>query len=136
MNKSDLVELKYLSEAKTAMNIWDLAAILDVSANSNKRRSVTGILLYDKGYFGQILEGTRSAVEETWGRIKNDSRHHNIELLGVTEIKKRRFPEWSMRLFDAQEFSVAFPQFAELIVKIEDPDAKNLQALRSLWREV
>ena len=136
MNKSDLVELKYLSEAKTAMNIWDLTAILDVSANSNKRRSVTGILLYDKGYFGQILEGNRSAVEETWGRIKNDSRHHNIELLGVSEIKERRFPEWSMRLFDAQEFSVAFPQFAERIVKIEDPDTKNLQALRSLWREI
>ena len=136
MNTSDLVELKYLSEAKTTMNIWDLTAILDVSVTSNKRHSVTGLLLYDKGYFGQILEGSRSAVEETWGRIKNDARHHNIDLLGVTEIDERRFPKWSMRLFNAQEFSAAFPQFAELIVKIEDPDIKNLQALRSLWREI
>ncbi len=136
MNKSDLVELKYLSEAKTATNVWGLTAILDVSVTSNKRHAVTGILFYDKGYFGQILEGTRSAVEETWGRIKNDSRHHNIELLGVTEIKERRFPKWSMKLFDAQEFSAAFPRFAELIVKIDDSDTRTLQALRSLWREI
>jgi len=136
VNKSDLIELKYLSEAKTATNIWGVTAILDVSVTSNKRHSVTGILFYDKGYFGQILEGTRSAVEETWGRIKNDSRHHNIELLGVTEIKERRFPKWSMKLFDAQEFSAAFPRFAELIVKIDDSDTRTLQALRSLWREI
>ena len=136
MHQSDLVELKYLSEAKTAMNVWDLTAIVDTSATSNKLHSVTGILFFDQGYFGQILEGSRSAVTETWGRIQKDPRHCNIELLGITDVDERRFSKWSMKLFDAQEFAVNFPQFAALIAEIDNPDAKTLEVLKSLWREV
>lgn len=136
MHKSDLLELKYLSEAEADMNIWGLTAIVDVATASNALNSITGILFFDKGYFGQILEGTRSAVEEIWGKIKDDPRHHNIELLGITEIQERRFPKWSMKLFDAQQFSVAFPQFVGLIANVDNPDVKTLQALRSLWQEV
>lgn len=118
MNKSDLVELKYLSEAQDAMNIWGLTGIVDISIASNKLHSITGILFFDQGYFGQILEGTRSAVEETWTRIQNDPRHHKIELLGIAEIKERRFPNWSMKLFDAQEFSVTFPSLLNSLPKL------------------
>lgn len=136
MDKSDLVELRYLSEAQTTLNIWDLPAIVDVAITSNNLNSVTGILFFDQGYFGQILEGSRSAVEETWGRIQKDVRHHNIELLSVTEIQERRFPKWSMKLFDAHEFSATFPQFAELITKIDNHDAKTFATLKSLWQVV
>ena len=135
MNKSDLVELKYLSEAKTEMNVWGLTALVNVATASNKLHSITGILFFDQGYFGQILEGTRSAVEETWGRIQKDSRHHNIQLLGITEIEARRFPKWSMKLFDVQEFLVTFPQFAKLLSKIDNSDMKTLEVLRSLWQK-
>jgi hypothetical protein len=41
-----------------------------------------------------------------------------------------------MKLFDAQEFAVNFPQFAALIAEIDNPDAKTLEVLKSLWREV
>lgn len=136
MHQSDLVELKYLSEAVTGMNIWDLTEIVDVATIKNELHSVTGILFFDKGHFGQILEGSRSAVEETWGRIKIDSRHCNIELLGIMEIEKRRFPKWSMKLFDTQKFSAAFPQFDELIAKIDDPHMKTFEVLKSLWQKV
>ena len=134
MHKSDLVELKYLSEAEINLNIWGLTAIVDISIASNKLHSITGILYFDQGYFGQILEGTKSAVEEAWGRIQKDSRHHNIELLGITEIEERRFPKWSMKLFDTEEFSITFPQFAELYTNINDPHVRSLQSLRSLWQ--
>jgi hypothetical protein len=136
MDKSDLVELKYLSEAVTRVNVWSLTEIVDISVKSNTLHSITGILFFDQGFFGQILEGTRGAVEETWGRIQKDSRHRNIELLGITEIKERRFPKWSMKLFDAQEFSVYFPQYAELIVKIDNSDIKTLEVLKLLWQKV
>lgn len=136
MHKSDLVELKYLSEAETSMNVWGLTAIVDVAITANKLNSITGILFFEQGYFGQILEGNRSSVEETWERIQKDSRHHNIELLGITEIEARRFPKWSMKLFDAQEFSAFFPQFSEIISKIDDPDTKTLEVLKSLWQKV
>jgi|APGre2960657505_1045072.scaffolds.fasta_scaffold83721_1 hypothetical protein len=136
MQKTDLIELQYLSEAKTSVNVWALTAIVDVSVVSNKLHEITGVLFFEQGYFGQILEGPRDAVEELWDRIKNDSRHHNIELLGITEIEERRFPKWSMKLFDAEEFLVTFPQFAELLAKIDNPDMKTLEVLKSLWVEV
>jgi len=136
MHKSDLVELKYLSEAEHTMNIWGLTAIVDVATTANKKHSVTGILFFEQGYFGQILEGSKSAVEETWAKIQKDSRHHHIELLGITEIEARRFPEWSMKLFDAHEFSATFPQFAGLLAKIENPNMKTFEVLKSLWQKV
>lgn len=136
MHTTDLVELKYLSEAEASMNIWGLTAIVDVAITANRLHSITGILFFEQGYFGQILEGTRSAVEETWGKIQKDSRHHDIELLGITEIKERRFPEWSMKLFDANEFSVTFPEFAGLLAKIDDPAIKTLEVLKTLWQKV
>lgn len=135
MHKSDLVELKYLSEAQADLNIWGLTAIVDVATASNKLRSITGILFFDQGYFGQILEGTRSAVEETWGRIEKDSRHHNIQLQGTREIEERCFPKWSMKLFNAKEFLVAFPQHAEIFSTIDDPDMKTLEVLKSLYQD-
>lgn len=136
MHTSDLVELKYLSEAETRVNVWSLTEIVDVSIKRNSLHAITGILFFDQGYFGQILEGTRGAVEETWARIQKDSRHRNIELLGITEIEARRFPEWSMKLFDAEEFSAAFPEFIELLAKIDDPTTKTLEVLKTLWQKV
>jgi hypothetical protein len=41
-----------------------------------------------------------------------------------------------MKLFDAQEFSETFPRFAELLAKIDNPDKKTLEVLKSLWQEV
>jgi len=136
MNKLDLVELKYLSKAKEGMNASALADIIDISKFLNEPNGITGMLFFDHGYFGQILEGNRSAIEETWSRIKNDNRHFNIEVRGITEIQDRRFPKWSMNLFDAQEFAIAFPQFAELIKKMHDSDGENIRILKLLWQKV
>ncbi len=136
MNKSDLVELKYLSRAHEALNFSTLAAITDVSRARNEPSGITGILFFDHGYYGQILEGERVVVEEKWSRIKNDARHYDIELLGIKEIRNRRFPNWSMKLFNAQEFKGAFPQFSELISKMDDPDAENIRILKLLWQKI
>jgi hypothetical protein len=136
MNTSDLVELKYLSEAASETNVWSLTKIVNTAVSLNEKHSITGILFFDHGYFGQIMEGQRVAVEETWNRIKNDPRHHQIELLEITEIEERRFPTWSMKLFDAHEFSAAFPKFATVIAKINDPHEDTLRVMKSLWSAV
>lgn len=136
MSKSDLVELKYLSRAQEATHVSVLAEIIDVSKAQNELNGITGILFFDHGYYGQILEGERVLVEGKWSRIKNDARHSDIELLGITEIQERRFQKWSMKLFDAQEFKKAFPKFAELISKMDDPDAENIRILKLIWQNI
>jgi hypothetical protein len=136
MNTSDLVELKYLSEAASETNVWSLTKIVNTAVSLNEKHGITGILFFDHGYFGQILEGQRVDVEETWSRIKKDPRHHQIELLEITEIEERRFPTWSMKLFDADEFSAAFPKFATVVAKITDPQEDTLRVMKSLWSAV
>lgn len=133
MNKSDLVELKYLSEATHDMGILGLTSILDVAITKNTRLGITGVLFFDKGHFGQILEGRRGDVEEVWSKIQKDKRHQNIELLGISEIKERRFPKWAMRLFDVQEFSIAFPKFSDVVSKMTDQDLESLHSMSRLW---
>lgn len=136
MSKSDLVELKYLSEIADSSNIWALTDIVSTSVTSNESKGITGILFFDQGHFGQILEGPRGEVEELWESIKNDVRHQNIELLGIAEIKERRFPKWSMKLFNTQEFAEAFPQFSDVVNKIEDPSRKVLGVMKALCRNL
>ncbi|WP_216233751.1 BLUF domain-containing protein [Polynucleobacter sp. AP-Reno-20A-A9] len=133
MNESDLVELRYQSQAVHDMGILGLTRILDVAIPRNARLGITGILFFDKGYFGQILEGNRADIEVLWASIQKDQRHHKIELLGISTITKRRFPKWAMKLFDVQEFSSAFPKFSEVIDSMTDQDLKALDSMSSLW---
>ena len=130
--KTDLVQLRYRSEAANDMGILGLIQILDVSVISNKRQDITGVLFFEKGYFGQILEGPREAVEALWAKIIRDPRHHNIALLGVAEILERRFPQWALKLFDGQEFAGYLPQFSDVIGTVHESDGETLGTMRSL----
>ncbi len=119
-NQQDLVELKYFSEISKVLNISNLSEIIDAAVVSNKSKGITGILFFDYGYFGQILEGQRTKVEETFERIKRDNRHQNIKLLGLSKIDHRRFPDWAMRLFNAEEFAEQFSQFSEILQDLNE----------------
>lgn len=133
IKRSDLVELRYQSESVHDIGILGLTRILDVAIPTNTRLGITGVLFFDKGYFGQILEGPGEAVDEVWGRIRQDKRHQNIELLGVSEIQDRRFPKWAMKLFEVHEFAIAFPTFSDVISKIKDQDLEALNTMGRLW---
>jgi len=134
--KTDLVELKYQSEALNDMGIMGLMRILEVSVASNKRHKITGVLFFDQGHFGQILEGSRADVEEVWGRIQKDPRHHHIKLLGISEIQERRFPKWALKLYDGKEFAGFLPQFSSAIGEITGADGETLRIMKSLGFKV
>ena len=58
--------------------------------------NVTGLLCFNTTHFLQCLEGSRSAVNATYHRILNDTRHKNIIMLNYCEIFEREFENWSM----------------------------------------
>lgn len=136
IDKSAVVQLKYLSVTSASTHISDLIKIIEVAIPVNAKNQISGILFFDQGYFGQIIEGPKAAVDETWNRIKDDKRHTNVELLGIQDIQQRQFPKWSMKLFDGQAFAVEFPKFAELITLMVDPSAETLRVLRVIWQEI
>jgi hypothetical protein len=100
MMSDDLYRLVYFSrnhipgpiEAQEA----EVAAILDVSRRNNVKVGVTGALMFNKGCFGQVLEGPQDAVEATFERIQRDLRHSDVTLLAFEWIPERSFATWSM----------------------------------------
>jgi hypothetical protein len=73
-----------------------VADILKASERNNPRMDVTGVLLADRGWFIQALEGPRRNVSMVFATIGRDLRHAQLELLDAGPATRRRFGQWSM----------------------------------------
>lgn len=91
-----LIHLIYVSSARAGLGTEDLTNILASSDQHNTRLHVTGMLLYVNSSFMQALEGEEAAVDETYARIKLDSRHTGVILIERAPIHVRSFGRWSM----------------------------------------
>ena len=97
---TDLYRLVYTSrnfiEGGEAEQNAAVAGILAVSKRNNARVGVTGALLFNRGSFAQVLEGSKAAVETTFERIQRDTRHSDVAVLQCEPVTARAFPNWSM----------------------------------------
>ena len=73
-----------------------LAAIVRSSIANNRAVSITGLLLFHKGYFVQALEGPAEAVLTTFGRICSDPRHVSTRTIHSGPAPSREFGDWNM----------------------------------------
>ncbi len=105
----DLVSLSYVSDATEEFGILALMQLVDKASRRNKSLNITGVLSFDNGRFGQILEGKPKDVELLWEAIQGDPRHSNVVSLGMKRINSRRFANWSMRLCGQEEITSANP---------------------------
>ena len=74
----------------------EIANILSKSRSNNAGLGITGALLFNKGFFAQVLEGPLENVEKTFETIQRDMRHNDISVLECGNVATREFPEWSM----------------------------------------
>ena len=95
----------YLSSGVKIFSDEEINDLLKISRENNQKNGITGLLLYSDGNFMQILEGEKEAVENTYNKIQNDTRHRNIILITNESIKQRNFSEWKMG------YSIVDPQF-------------------------
>jgi len=95
-----ITSLTYLSTASTPFDATRIAALLLQSRANNERHGLTGMLLYKKGRFMQVLEGADRDVRERYAAISADPRHTDLKTLLDESIEQRRFPQWSMGLPD------------------------------------
>ena len=79
----------------------EVEAILQVARHQNRRRGVTGSLLFTGGHFAQVLEGTASALADTMAVITADRRHEGVKCLIEGDLAQRRFEGWSMAFAEA-----------------------------------
>ena len=87
----------YCSRSTVSMeHPLNLAEILGASARNNRRDEITGVLAYAEGTFIQAIEGQPQAVDALMARLRSDSRHTDLRVLGEEVGVKRAFPVWVM----------------------------------------
>lgn len=97
---SGLFQIAYISDNSVASDTAELEAMIEnIQADSSKNNTadnISGALMFNQLCFAQILEGESHIIENTFERIQNDPRHHNIQVLDYGPIKHRSFPDWAM----------------------------------------
>jgi len=135
---SDLCTLVYVSTATRLMSDEELQAMLKKAMAHNHVNGLTGVLLYDEGNFMQCLEGPRSAVMETYGRIKVNPAHRGLTELLLEPIAARSFEGWDMDfLHSSQEEMQNLSQanWRQVRNKADRADdSPGLILLRDFWR--
>lgn len=91
-----LIHLAYVSSASHELENEELIELLAQSRDRNSKLKVTGMLLYSKGCFIQVLEGEQPQVQDIYNSILRDDRNRGNTLLLNEEISERAFPSWSM----------------------------------------
>ncbi|MGJ5222410.1 BLUF domain-containing protein [Bradyrhizobium oligotrophicum] len=76
--------------------------VLSAGAN-NRKRGITGGLMFNRDYFGQVLEGDRTSVSDVFCRIAKDTRHRSIVIVDASAVDSRMFEYWSMGLAEKSE---------------------------------
>jgi len=89
-------QLIYRSKAQPSTLTTQILEIINEAVASNNKVGITGCLVYDRGYFLQLLEGEEDLVYELYKKIKKDARHSNVEILSTGFTKNRIFESWDM----------------------------------------
>ena len=78
----------------------DLADILKIARSKNQDDAITGILLYRRGHFLQVLEGPNERLSLLLEKLSRDPRHGNVKVLLDGYVPARAFGAWSMAFQD------------------------------------
>jgi hypothetical protein len=125
-----LTELIYVS-SMAGESEHELGAILESSVRHNQLNGITGMLLYYRGGFMQVLEGDEVNVLETYGRICADKRHSDVLTLSHSAVPFRHFENWGMGYKYVDASVVAkFPKYAPFFnFRVEADKIKGIPGL-------
>ena len=100
---TEVRELVYQSRASTDMGPDQLEEILTAARRNNRQAGLTGLLLYHEGDFLQVLEGPSNRIDEVFGVIRNDDRHHRVNIVVDRVVPARSFGEWEMGFYEIHD---------------------------------
>ena len=92
----NLVHCIYASAASEELDDEALQTLLANARQFNAKVNVTGMLLYERGSFFQVLEGAPQDVEALYQLIASDPRHSRITKIIMEPIEARNFDRWTM----------------------------------------
>ena len=98
-----MYQIVYASTAACSFSSAQLVDLLEKSRKNNAKLGVTGMLLYQRGKFVQVLEGEERVVRDLADRIAKDPRHTGVVILHEGPSSGREFPDWSMGFRDLDD---------------------------------
>lgn len=93
----NLSAIVYRSRAAVRISDTDLFYLLVQARERNHRLGLSGVMVYDRGYFFQWIEGSELPLGKVWNSIRADPRHMEIVVLVDQEIPTRLFDGWNMQ---------------------------------------
>ena len=112
----------------------DLERLLARARAKNRRLGVSGVLLYCKGHFMQLLEGQEVTVERLFRTIQEDERHEDVKILAKGLISGREFCDWSMAFSRVDEIFFGHLSEARWLTGSEDLPCGHAR-LRAFWQD-
>ena len=99
-----LKRVMYLSRARHRMSHGELADLLAGARLRNEERGITGILVYEAGYFAQVIEGPEEHIDALVASIARDNRHDEFMLISEGPVDARYFEGWAMDWASLERF--------------------------------
>lgn len=101
-DQSSLMRLTYVSRHDLPCDADGFnpafTAIEEAAVQRNGQFDVTGFLICARRWFAQVIEGPTAAIEQLYGAIAADTRHHSLQLIEHVEADRRLFPDWHMAI--------------------------------------
>lgn len=94
-----MLGVTYKSEAAHVFSDAEVEELAEKAAEFNASVGITGYLYYAHPVFLQYIEGETEAIESLMEQIAKDPRHTIVATAKEEDRVSRRFPSWSMRLF-------------------------------------
>jgi len=91
-----LIRVIYLCSAPAGINEHEILRLLKQTRIANRKRNVSGMLLYIGGSFLQTLEGEAAMLDAVSGSVFRDKPGIRLTQITREPICEREFGEWTM----------------------------------------
>ncbi len=97
----------YTSQAAASLSNEDFVKIVQQSWRNNTASGITGMLIYERGEFRQVIEGAPGKISPLVAAILSDTRHGDVRVTRYSLTDGRQFEDWSCIGFE--RFSQRLP---------------------------
>lgn len=111
----------YISDSRSNESIESIKKIYKKAKENNLTNNITGILIFHNGNFLQVLEGLEENVNETFDKIRFDTRHRNIIKVININVEERIFEDYNFG-FTVVKSSTEFEELNEYLNWLKNAD--------------
>jgi len=105
-----MICMVYMSSAKLGLTEGEIINIVEDARINNEKIGVTGLLLFSKGNFMQLLEGVEPVIDTLYDKIRIDNRHADVKVLLKEPIAHRNFGDWTMGFKNIEKLKRISPE--------------------------